>query len=82
MLFQVLVICGYQECTVVEVGPGRYNPYADKIIPTGLAVGDRVLINQGVLAKLPIKKNGKTVKWCVVPATECIGPLSDDESIQ
>ena len=27
-------------------------------------------------------KNGKTVKWCVVPATECIGPLSDDESIQ
>jgi len=72
---------GYQECKVVQVGPGRYNPYADKIIPHGFSVGDRVLVNQGVLATLPITKGGKKVKYCVVPASECIGPLDDDESI-
>lgn len=72
---------GYMECKVIGVGPGRYNPYVDKTIDHGFAVGDRVLINQGVLAKLPITKAGKKVKWSVVPASECIGPLEDDETI-
>lgn len=69
------------ECKVVAVGPGRYNPYVDKTIPVGVNVGDRILVNQGVLAKLPISKAGKKVKWCVIPASECIGPLEDDETI-
>jgi len=72
---------GYMECKVLGVGPGRYNPYADKVVPHGIAVGDRVLINQGVIAKLPITKAGKKVKWSIVPASECIGPLEDDETI-
>lgn len=79
--FLALAICGYMECKVIGVGPGRYNPYVDKTIPTGISVGDRVLINQGVIAKLPITKAGKKVKWSVVPASECIGPLEDDETI-
>lgn len=72
---------GYMECKVVEVGPGRYNPYVDKTIDHGIKPGDRVLINQGVLAKLPITKGGQKMKWSVVPASECIGPLDDDETI-
>lgn len=72
---------GYMECKVVDVGPGRYNPYVDKVIPHGLAKGDRVLVNQGVIAKLPLTVDGKKVKWSVVPASECIGPLDDNETV-
>lgn len=72
---------GYMECKVVDVGPGRYNPYVDKVIPHGLAKGDRVLVNQGVIAKLPLTVDGKKVKWSVVPASECIGPLDENETV-
>jgi co-chaperonin GroES (HSP10) len=72
---------GYMECKVVDVGPGRYNPYVDKVIPHGIQKGDRVLVNQGVIAKLPLTVDGKKVKWSVVPASECIGPLDDNETV-
>ena len=72
---------GYMECKVADVGPGRYNPYVDKVIPHGLAKGDRVLVNQGVIAKLPLTVDGKKVKWSVVPAAECIGPLDENETV-
>lgn len=72
---------GYMECKVIDVGPGRYNPYVDKVIPHGLAKGDRVLVNQGVIAKLPLTVDGKKVKWSVVPASECIGPLDENETV-
>jgi co-chaperonin GroES (HSP10) len=72
---------GYMECRVVDVGPGRYNPYVDKVIPHGIQKGDRVLVNQGVIAKLPLTVDGKKVKWSVVPASECIGPLDDNETV-
>lgn len=72
---------GYMECKVIGVGPGRYNPYVDKVIPHGIKVGDRVLVNQGVIAKLPLTVDGKKVKWSVIPASECIGPLEENETI-
>jgi co-chaperonin GroES (HSP10) len=72
---------GYMECKVVDVGPGRYNPYVDKVIPHGIQKGDRVLVNQGVIAKLPLTVDGKKVKWSVVPASECIGPLDENETV-
>jgi co-chaperonin GroES (HSP10) len=72
---------GYMECKVVDVGPGRYNPYVDKVIPHGINKGDRVLVNQGVIAKLPLTVDGKKVKWSVVPASECIGPLDENETV-
>ena len=72
---------GYMECKVVDIGPGRYNPYVDKVIPHGFAKGDRVLVNQGVIAKLPLTVDGKKVKWSVVPASECIGPLDENETV-
>lgn len=72
---------GYKEYKVVQVGPGRYNPYVDKVIPHGFSIGDRVLINQGVVATLPLSKAGKKVKYSVVPASECIGPLDEDETV-
>ena len=72
---------GYMECRVVDVGPGRYNPYVDKVIPHGINKGDRVLVNQGVIAKLPLTVDGKKVKWSVVPASECIGPLDENETV-
>ena len=72
---------GYMECKVVDVGPGRYNPYVDKVIPHGIKKGDRVLVNQGVIAKLPLTVDGKKVKWSVVPASECIGPLDENETV-
>jgi co-chaperonin GroES (HSP10) len=72
---------GYMECRVVDVGPGRYNPYVDKVIPHGIQKGDRVLVNQGVIAKLPLTVDGKKVKWSVVPASECIGPLDENETV-
>jgi co-chaperonin GroES (HSP10) len=72
---------GYKECKVMAVGPGRYNPYVDKVIPVDIKVGDRVLVNQGVLAELPISKNGTKITYYVVPASECVGPLDDDETI-
>lgn len=81
LLFQASVISVTWNAKSSESVHGRYNPYVDKTIDHGFAVGDRVLINQGVIAKLPITKAGKKVKWSVVPASECIGPLEDDETI-
>jgi len=72
---------GYMECKVVDVGPGRYNPYVDKVIPHGLAKGDRVLVNQGVIAKLPLTVDGKKVKWSVVPAVEIMCILDENETV-
>ena len=59
----------------------QYLDLLKDVLENGIQKGDRVLVNQGVIAKLPLTVDGKKVKWSVVPASECIGPLDENETV-
>ena len=48
---------GYCYCEVVAVGKGAYFMPKDELIPLQIKVGDRTLINQGVMEEYEIVKN-------------------------
>lgn len=65
---------------VVQLGKGHYDKRVGKIIPLpkGLKVGDRVLVNIGVLKE--VKYKGEKLYVCP-NAEEAILILDDDETI-
>ena len=72
---------GYCYCEIVAAGKGRYAPKVGKFIPMQVKVGDRTLINQGVLEEYEIVKDGKkeTYYWC--SSVECLGVFEENEAI-
>lgn len=72
--------------TVVEVGPGKYNPMFDKRVPVEVKVGDRVIFNPGVAIELNITQKNENgvatkVKLLQIPDNECSVILEDNEEI-
>lgn len=72
---------GYCYCEVVAVGKGAYFMPKDELIPLQIKVGDRTLINQGVMEEYEIVKDGKKQTYYWVPAVECTMVLDDTEGI-
>jgi co-chaperonin GroES (HSP10) len=75
-----VVQIAYSMFEIVDLGKGHYDKRVGKVIPLpyGLKVGDRVLVNVGVLNKVNI--NGETYYTCP-NAEEAILILDDDERI-
>ncbi|MBO7691856.1 MAG: co-chaperone GroES [Methanobrevibacter sp.] len=75
-----IVQIAYSLFEIVQMGKGHYDKRIDKVIPLpkGLKVGDRVLVNVGVLK--PIVINGEKLYTCP-NAEEAILILDDDERI-
>lgn len=48
---------GFVVATVVDVGPGRLNPYNSVRVPTECKKGDRVLVNLGSCIEIKMKQN-------------------------
>lgn len=72
--------------TVVQVGPGKYNPMFDKRVPIEVNIGDRVIFNPGVAIEINItqkdeKGNSTKVKLLQLPDNECSVVLEDNEEI-
>lgn len=72
---------GYCYCEVVAVGKGAYFMPKDELIPLQIKVGDRTLINQGVMEEYEIVKDGKKQTYYWVPCVECTMVLDDTEGI-
>ena len=72
---------GYCYCEVVAVGKGAYFMPKDELIPLQIKVGDRTLINQGVMEEYEIVKNSKKQTYYWVPSVECTMVLDDTEGI-
>ena len=72
---------GYCYCEVVAVGKGAYFMPKDELIPLQIKVGDRTLINQGVMEEYEIVKDGKKQTYYWVPNVECTMVLDDTEGI-
>ena len=72
---------GYCYCEVVAVGKGAYFMPKDELIPLQIKVGDRTLINQGVMEEYEIVKDGKKQSYYWVPSVECTMVLDDTEGI-
>lgn len=72
---------GYCYCEVVAVGKGAYFMPKDELIPLQIKVGDRTLINQGVMEEYEIVKNGEKQTYYWVPSVECTMVLDDTEGI-
>ena len=75
-----VVQIAYSMFEIVDLGKGHYDKRVGKVIPLpyGLKVGDRVLVNVGVLNKVNI--SGETYYTCP-NAEEAILILDDDERI-
>lgn len=75
-----VVQIAYSMFEIVDLGKGHYDKRVGKVVPLpyGLKVGDRVLVNVGVLNKVNI--NGETYYICP-NAEEAILILDDDERI-
>ena len=72
---------GYCYCEVVAVGKGAYFMPKDELIPLQIKVGDRTLINQGVMEEYEIVKDDKKQTYYWVPSVECTMVLDDTEGI-
>ena len=72
---------GYCYCEVVAVGKGAYFMPKDELIPLQVKVGDRTLINQGVMEEYEIVKDGEKQTYYWVPSVECTMVLDDTEGI-
>jgi co-chaperonin GroES (HSP10) len=75
-----VVQIAYSMFEIVNIGEGHYDKRIDRVkpLPKGLKVGDRVLVNIGVLKSIKIKGE----KLYVCPnAEEAILILDDDETI-
>ena len=74
---------GNSLCEVLHVGPGRYNPYTGKYVEPEVKVGDRVLINNSVLAKINLRYNGEkpAEDEYLVAAQDCRIILEDGETV-
>lgn len=72
---------GYCYCEVVAVGKGAYFMPKDELIPLQIKVGDRTLINQGVMEEYEIVKDGEKQTYYWVPSVECTMVLDDTEGI-
>lgn len=72
---------GYCYCEVVAVGKGAYFMPKDELIPLQIKVGDRTLINQGVMEEYEIVKNSEKQTYYWVPSVECTMVLDDTEGI-
>lgn len=75
-----MVQIAYSMFEVVKIGEGHYDKRVGKVVPLpkGLKVGDRVLVNIGVLKQVTV--NGE--KLYVSPnAEEAILILDEDETI-
>lgn len=74
---------GNSLCEVIKVGPGRYNPYTEKYIPCNAKPGDRVLINNSLLAKIDLKYNGERPEQdeYIISDSNCHVFLEEGESI-
>lgn len=74
---------GNSLCEVLHVGPGRYNPYTGKYVESEVKVGDRVLINNSVLAKINLRYNGEKPAddEYLVAAQDCRIILEDGETV-
>lgn len=73
--------------TVVSTGPGKYNPYHQKVVPVKFKEGDRVIYNPGIASEITVTvtdENGKKskLKLVKVPENECCLSLDDNEDIQ
>lgn len=72
--------------TVVQIGPGKYNPMFDKRIPIEVKVGDRVIFNPGVAIEINITQKNEAgvatkVKLLQLPDTECSVILENNEEV-
>lgn len=72
---------GYCYCEVVAVGKGAYFMPKDELIPLQVKVGDRTLINQGVMEEYEIVKDGEKQTYYWVPSVECTMVLDDNEGV-
>lgn len=72
---------GYCYCEVVAVGKGAYFMPKDELIPLQIKVGDRTLINQGVMEEYEIVKDGEKQIYYWVPSVECTMVLDDNEGV-
>lgn len=73
---------GYCHCEIVAVGDPAYHMPSDSYIPLHVKVGDRTLINQGVMEEYKIvNKDGETNTYYWVPAVECTMILDENEDI-
>ena len=72
---------GYCYCEVVAVGKGAYFMPKDELIPLQIKVGDRTLINQGVMEEYEFVKDGEKQTYYWVPSVECTMVLDDTEGI-
>ena len=72
---------GYCYCEVVAVGKGAYFMPKDELIPLQIKVGDRTLINQGVMEEYEIVIDGEKQTYYWVPGVECTMVLDDTEGI-
>ena len=72
---------GYCYCEVVAVGKGAYFMPKDELIPLQVKVGDRTLVNQGVMEEYEIVKDGEKQTYYWVPAVECTMVLDDNEGV-
>ena len=72
---------GYCYCEVVAVGKCAYFMPKDELIPLQVKVGDRTLVNQGVMEEYEIVKDGEKQTYYWVPSVECTMVLDDTEGI-
>lgn len=73
---------GYCHCEVVAVGTPAYHMPSDSYMPMNVKVGDRTLINQGVMEEYIIQnKDGVKETFYWVPAVEATMILADNEDI-
>ena len=72
---------GYCYCEVIAVGKGAYFMPKDELIPLQIKVGDRTLINQGVMEEYEIVKDGEKQTYYWAPGVECTMVLDDTEGI-
>jgi len=75
-----IVQIAYSMFEIVNLGEGHYDKRIGKVkpLPKGLKVGDRVLVNVGVLT--PVKINGEKLYVCP-NAEEAILILDEDETL-
>lgn len=73
---------GYCYVEVIAAGPGAYHLPSDHHIPMQVKVGDRTLVNQGVMEEYEYKdKDGNKQTVYFVPSVECTMILEDGEEI-
>lgn len=71
-----------KQMKVVAIGPGRYNPYVDKIVPVkDIAVGDTILVKTDIIGGLTITKDGERKNYFIISPADVISILEEGETL-